>query len=423
VKRLTLLVVLCYLLVPAAVASAHPLGNFTINRFARVEVAGNRLYVRYVVDLAEIPTLQRVPVRISGLRVTVDGRPAVLRVTKTALAHPPGAAGLRTTRFQAILAGPVVRAGAHVGVDDRNYADRIGWKEIVFGAETRSTSDELRAYPKDLLQSPLDVTRASAELGPSQDRPPTLLTGAALAAPDRIADSGFASLVGRRHLSALVILGSLAVAVFWGAAHALSPGHGKTIVSAYLIGSRGTPWQAALLGLITTATHTAGVFALGGVTLLLSQWIVPDRLYPWLDLSAGLLVVGVGAAVLFGRARHARAHHHGHEHHHHHAHEQRSLVAVGISGGLLPCPSALVVLLAAISLHRVAFGMLLVVAFSVGLAVTITAVGLVAVLAQSAFGRLNGHGRLLSVLPALSALVIVVAGVAMVARALPKVSV
>jgi nickel/cobalt exporter len=422
VKRLPLLVVLCYLVFPAAVASAHPLGNFTINRFARIEVAGDRLYVRYVVDMAEIPTLQRVPVRIDGLRVTVDGKPAVLRVTKTALAHPRGAAGLRTTRFQAILAGPVVRAGARVAVNDRNYADRIGWKEIVFGAETRSTSDELRAYPKDLLRSPLDVTRASAELSPSHDGPPTLLAGKALAAPDRIADSGFASLVGRRHLGALVILGSLALAVFWGAAHALSPGHGKTIVSAYLIGSRGTPWHAALLGLITTATHTAGVFALGGVTLLLSQWIVPDRLYPWLDLSAGLMVVGVGAVVLFARARHARAHHHGHEHHHHHAHEQRSLLAVGISGGLLPCPSALVVLLAAISLHRVAFGLLLVVAFSVGLALAITAVGLAAVLAKSAFGRFDGRGRVLSMLPALSALVIVLAGVAMIARALPKVS-
>jgi ABC-type nickel/cobalt efflux system permease component RcnA len=423
VKRLVLLVMLCFLVIPTAAASAHPLGNFTINRFARIEVAGDRLYVRYVVDMAEIPTLQRVPVRIGGLRVTVDGQPAALRVTKTALAHPPGAAGLRTTRFQAILAGPVIRAGARVAVDDRNYASRIGWKEIVFGADTHSTSDELRAYPTDLLHSPLAMTRASGELSPTDERPPTLLAGNALA-PDRVADSGFASLVGRGHLSALVILGALALAVFWGAAHALSPGHGKTIVSAYLIGSRGTPWQAALLGLITTVTHTAGVFALGGVTLLLSQWIVPDQLYPWLDLSAGLLVVGVGAAVLFARARHARAHHHGHEHHHHaHAHDRRSLLAVGISGGLLPCPSALVVLLAAISLHRVAFGMLLVVAFSIGLAVAITAVGLVAVLAKSAFARFDGRGRLLSVLPVVSAIVIVLAGVAMVARALPKVSV
>jgi ABC-type nickel/cobalt efflux system permease component RcnA len=420
-KRLLLLVTLLFLLAPAG-AFAHPLGNFTVNRFARVEIAGDRLYVRYVVDMAEIPTLQRVPLRVGALRVSIDGHPVPLRIVRAALAHPQGAAGLRTTRFQAILAGPHVSRASRVTVDDGNYAGRIGWKEIVFGATTRSASDELRAYPKDLLSSPLDVSHASASLAPTRDAPPALLTGKALAAPDRVAESGFASLVGRRHLSALVILASLALAVFWGAAHALSPGHGKTIVSAYLVGSRGTPWHAALLGLITTATHTAGVFALGGITLLLSQWIVPDRLYPWLDLSAGLLVVGVGAAVLAARARHARAHHHGHEHDHHH-HEHRSLVAVGISGGLLPCPSALVVLLAAISLHRVAFGMLLVLAFSAGLALAITAVGLVAVLAKSAFGRFDGRGRLLAVLPAVSALVILLAGVAMVARALPKVSV
>jgi len=422
-KRLVLVVVSACALLAPAVASAHPLGNFTINKFARVEVSGHRVYIRYVVDMAEIPTLQRVPVSIGALHVTVDGKPVRLHVTRTALAHPLGAAGLHTTRFQAILAGPVVDGHVRVAVDDRNYSTRIGWKEIVFGATTKSASDELRAYPKNLLSSPLDVTRASAELSPTSDAPPVLLSGKALAAPDRVADSGFASLVARRHLSTLVILGSLALALFWGAAHALSPGHGKTIVTAYLVGSRGTPWHAALLGLITTATHTAGVFALGGVTILLSQWIVPDRLYPWLDLSAGLMVVGVGAAVLVGRARHAHAHHHGHAHHHHHHTDRRGLLAVGISGGLLPCPSALVVLLAAITLHRVAFGLLLVVAFSLGLALAITAVGLVAVMAKSAFSRFDGKGRALAVLPAVSALVIVLAGVAMVARALPKVSV
>ena len=154
-KRLILLAAACYLLVPAGVASAHPLGNFTINRFARVEVAGHRLYVRYVVDMAEIPTLQRVPIRIGALHVSVDGQPVALHVTKTALAHPKGAAGLRTTRFQALLAGPRVDRAATVSVDDRNYSGRIGWKEIVLGAKTRSASDELRAYPKDLLRSPL----------------------------------------------------------------------------------------------------------------------------------------------------------------------------------------------------------------------------------------------------------------------------
>jgi nickel/cobalt transporter (NicO) family protein len=194
------------------------------------------------------------------------------------------------------------------------------------------------------------------------------------------------------------------------------------------VGQRGTPRHAALLGLIVTATHTVGVFGLGVVTLVLSRFVVPDHLYPWLNLATGVLVVGIGVSVLVSRLRHRHAHGHGHVHdHHHHGHDQvaitrRSLVAVGVSGGLLPCPSALVVLLAAISLHRIAFGLLLIVAFSAGLALSITGIGLVAVLAKRAFGRLRFDGGLVGALPALSALVIVVAGVAMTLHALPKVT-
>jgi nickel/cobalt transporter (NicO) family protein len=244
--------------------------------------------------------------------------------------------------------------------------------------------------------------------------------GDAVRAADRVADSGFAALVARDDLGAWVILASLAVALFWGAAHALSPGHGKAIITAYLVGQRGTARHAALLGLIVTVTHTIGVFALGLVTLLLSRFIVPEQLYPWLNLVSGLLVVAIGASVLHARWHHRRHHHH---HHHHHEHDlsRRSLIAVGVSGGLLPCPSALVVLLAAISLHRIGFGLLLIVAFSAGLALTITAIGLVAVLARTAFRRLSFEGRALSLLPALSALVILAAGVAMTLHALPQV--
>jgi ABC-type nickel/cobalt efflux system permease component RcnA len=311
-----------------------------------------------------------------------------------------------------------------VTYEDTNYAGRIGWKEIVVGAKTRSESDDLRAYPKNLLQSPLDVTSVTGQLEPAGGSSPRLATGKTLEAPDRVADAGFASLIGRERLSALMILASLGAAFFWGMAHALSPGHGKTIVAAYLVGQRGTPWHAAALGLIVTATHTIGVFALGLITLALSQLIVPEQLYPWLNLVSGLLVVAIGAAVFRSRYRHRRAHAHGH-HHHDHEHAalgRRSLVAVGISGGLLPCPSALVVLLAAISLHRVAFGMLLIVAFSAGLALSITGIGLVAVFAKRLFRRASFEGRLVRLLPAASALVILAAGLAMTVRALPKVS-
>jgi nickel/cobalt exporter len=423
-----------------ALAAAHPLGNFTINRFSRIESPGPRLYVRYVLDMAEIPTFQagRIDTQAYARRIAqnahlvVDGRRTRLVPVRSALAHPLGAGGLHTTRLEVVLAGPDLHGRVSVAYDDNNYANRIGWKEIVVGTDTPSTSHELRAYPKDLLQSPLDTSSITTKLDPGNgpDIAPALSTGKSLEAPDRVADAGFASLVGRSHLSALVILASLAAALFWGAAHALSPGHGKTIVTAYLVGQRGTPRHAALLGLIVTITHTIGVFALGLVTLALSQFVVPDRLYPWLNLASGLLVVGIGASVFWARWRHRRAHAHGHRHHHHHYHAAgdgtgpgfRSLLAVGVSGGLLPCPSALVVLLAAISLHRVAFGLLLILAFSAGLALSITGIGLVAVLARRVFKRMSFEGRLIRLLPAASALVILAAGLAMTAHAVPKVS-
>ena len=438
-KMLVALAAVAALLAPA-VASAHPLGNFTINRFARVEVAGHQLYVRYVLDLAEIPTYQARQQGVDpavyaqrvarGLHVRLDGRPVTLRPVARAIAFPRGVAGLHTMRLEVILRGPTVARAERVAVHDTNYADHLGWREIVAGAETTSLSDELHAYPKSLLQSPLDTTSLSAVVGPTSDPVPRLSRATSLEAPDRVAESGFTRLIGHGHLSALVILFSLAAALFWGAAHALSPGHGKTIVTAYLVGTRGTPRHAALLGLITTVTHTIGVFALGGVTLALSAFIVPETLYPWINVVSGLLVVSVGIVVLTGRWRSGHTHtHEAHEHSHGahtHSHDHhevpqgtRGLVAVGISGGLLPCPSALVVLLAAISLHRVAFGMLLIVSFSVGLAVSITGIGLIAVVAKRAFGKLSMDSPTIRFLPAVSAFVIVLAGVVMTARAVP----
>jgi nickel/cobalt transporter (NicO) family protein len=427
-RKLAVLLVLAAALVAPVAAQAHPLGNFTINRFVRVEVAGHRLYVRYVLDMAEIPTFQARQEGVSpavyarrlaaGLNVTVHGRPAVLTPTAHALAFPMGVGGLHTMRLEAIFRGPRIDGATRVTVHDRNYADRTGWREIVVGATTPSLSAELRAYPKSLLQSPLARTRATATLSPTSDPAPGLTRGAALEAPDRVADSGFTRLIGRSHLSVLVILASLAAALFWGAAHALSPGHGKTIVTAYLIGKRGSAKDAALLGAIVTVTHTIGVFALGLVTLGLSQWIVPDRLYPWIDLVAGMMVVAIGITVLRSRFAHARAHRHAHEHHHH---SHKGLLAVGVSGGLLPCPSALVVLLAAISLHRLAFGLVLIVAFSIGLALSITGIGMAAVLAKKAFAKRSFDGLLIRALPALSAAVILAAGAVMTAHAIGKV--
>ena len=452
-RRLVLLACIALTLAAPAAALAHPLGNFTINRHSRIELSGDHLYVVYVLDLAEIPTFQARQTGIdarayarriaAGATVTIEGRPARLRAVKQVLAFPKGAAGLQTTRLEVVLAGPKLRGVSEVVYHDNNYADRIGWSEVVARATggahlldstvpATSKSDELRAYPKDLLQSPLRVTsaRLRVEAGERAGPTPRLSSGSTLQAPDRVADSGFTHLVARDRLSAGVIAISLLLALFWGAAHAFTPGHGKSIVAAYLVGSRGTPRHAVLLGLIVTVTHTLGVFALGIVTLALSQFILPADLYPWLNLASALLVVAVGLGVLRARIRsmaHARAHARGHAHHHHHTHEHiapegsglRGLIGVGVSGGLLPCPTALVVLLAAISLHRVGYGLVLIVAFSLGLAASVTGIGLVAVTAKRFFARKSFDGRLIRALPAISAVVVLGLGLAMTFRALP----
>ncbi len=436
----------------AGPASAHPLGNFTINRSAALELSGSRLYVTYVLDLAEIPTFQDRQAGIGvaqyvarirrGLHVAVGGRPVELDPLAQRLAHPRGQGGLRTTRVEVVLAGPLLRGTQPVELRDETYAGRIGWKEVVVTAShgasvvsstapATSRSARLRSYPRDLLSSPLDVTAASARLaaGGAPGPPPALSSGAALRAPDRVAEHGFTALVSRGRLSVGAVLVSLAIAAFWGAAHALTPGHGKALVAGYLVGTRGRPRDALLLGGTVTLTHTAGVFALGLVTLLLSRFVVPERLYPWLTLASGLLVVAVGASVLVSRVRRrgtggdarGHAHHDHHDHHDHHHQDEltsRGILGVGVAAGILPCPSALVVLLSAIALHRVGFGFLLILAFSVGLAATITGIGLVAVLARRAFVRVSLEGRLVRALPAVSALVILCVGVAITARAI-----
>jgi nickel/cobalt transporter (NicO) family protein len=445
-RRLLVLLAFVVALLAPGVAAAHPLGNFTVNRFSAVELSGRDVFVHYVLDLAEIPTYQEGDrVRAPGFAGVV-GRRLVLelggtRVSLVSLRHglseKPGAGGLPTLRFEVVFrAQPssMELSGERTLVfRDTNFADRIGWKEVVVRAErgariysssasSKSESDELRAYPTELLRSPLDVTSATArfEAGTGTGVAPAL---GETFAPER-ARGGFESLVGRGNLGAGVVLVSLLIAAFWGAAHALTPGHGKALVAGYLVGSRGQPRHAVLLGTVVTATHTAGVFAFGFVTLLLSRFIVPERLYPWLTLTSGLLVVAVAVSVFWSRWRHRKAHAQGSEHHHHHhaeRHDLRGLLGIGVAAGLLPCPSALVVLLSAIALHRVGFGLALIVAFSVGLAATITSIGLLAVLARRAFGRVSFDGPLVRALPAVSALVILAVGIGITVNALPEV--
>jgi ABC-type nickel/cobalt efflux system permease component RcnA len=245
----------------------------------------------------------------------------------------------------------------------------------------------------------------------------------------------------------------------WGAVHAFTPGHGKTVVAAYLVGDRGTARHAAFLGLTVTLTHTLGVFALGGVAIYLARYILPEALFPWLSVVSGLLVVVIGLSLFFSRsrgvfgvgsakARHTQVEHvdtdgththssGGHEHTHSHGghtHSHmpggggskvtwRSLLALGVSGGLVPCPAALVLLLSAISLGRLGFGMVLVVAFSVGLAVVLTGIGVLMIYARRLFERFSFEARVPRFLPVASGLVISLAGLAIVLGTLAKVGI
>jgi nickel/cobalt exporter len=266
---------------------------------------------------------------------------------------------------------------------------------------------------------------------------------------------GLIAMVQDAQLTPSTVLAVIMAAAIWGAAHALTPGHGKAIVAAYLIGGRATPWHAAFLGLTVTVTHTLGVFALGLIALFASHYIVPEQLYPWLGVVSGLIVIGIGTAILWRSIRalprgalasrdthhehhhssHSHSHDHDHDHHHdsghHHSHlppgtdgrpvTWRSLLALGISGGLLPCPSALVLLLTAVSLNRTAFGIVLVLAFSVGLAAVLTVVGLLFVKGSRLLERMPVAGRWTQAVPMVSALVICLIGMGVTAGALAEI--
>ncbi len=509
---------------PPPPAQAHPLGTFTINQYSRIEVGRDTINLRYVVDMAEIPALdeliaidtnrdetvsgaeqaayldRQASALVRGLRLSVSGSPAELRVAGQELAFPRPAGSLYTLRLALDLEASVTGAAQPIAIEyrDGNFADRIGWREIVVRpregvvlrdstAPTEDQSDELRAYPQDLLATPPDVREArfSVTLGapampqPAQNRVaavPALPTVPPVAASQparaRVGDA-VAALIAVKEPTAPLIVLALLLAFALGAGHALTPGHGKTIAAAYLVGARGTARHAIFLGLATTVTHTLGVFLLGFVTLFISNYILPEQLYPWLEAISGVLVVAIGLTLFRARLAgfvrrptatdhrppttdhhdhqasdqdqdhphdHNNGHKHLHEHHHDHDHGPhghshlppgadgqpvtwRSLLALGISGGLLPCPSALVVLLSAIALQRVAFGMLLIVAFSLGLASVLTGIGLALVYARRLFDNFPSDGRLLRILPIASAAFVTLAGLAITVGALGQVGV
>ena len=484
-KLFTFGMVIGLLWVLAAPAAAHPLGNFTTNSYSRIEVSTEDVTVNYVVDMAEIPTFQlqqREQVEsdqelkayaptyaaelLPGLALSVNGEPVLLRYVAADASYRAGQGGLKITRFGFVFRAALPEEEASLSFTDGNFEDKIGWREIVVlptgeqglvtsSAPTETISDELRVYPKDLLSDPLEVRTAEFQTRPGAGMPDGAAdTGGPDASGTGEFGGGFAKLI-EGELSLGVVLGAILLAVGFGALHAIGPGHGKTIMAAYLVGAAGKARQALIVGIAVSLMHTTSVVVLGLITLGASNLFAPEDVFPWLSFASGLIVLGLGGWLLQSRIKarlaarratraHQHDHTHGHDHDHDHDHDHpaedgvahshggtthshaappgvnalswKGLGAIAVSGGLLPSPTALVVLLGAVALDRVAFGVALVAAFSVGLAGALTIVGIFVLRARDfAFRRLGS--RVGTTLPLFSAAAILMVGLFLTTQA------
>lgn len=531
-------------------ARAHPMGNFSINHYARFVAKSDHLSLRTILDFAEIPTAERMPqldpngdqlisaaekraflrseiARIArGYAVQINGAKAPLKLQVPRLELRPGAGGLQTLRILADwkIALPPAQT-LRVTFRDSNFEGRNGWMEIVarggagrriansnVGAQERSR--ELTRFPAGNAVVAPRQRQASFSLikGGGAGRENVIAAApeseSAALANTQTPQNRFTQSIAAKQLTLGTWLGGLLAALAFGAVHALSPGHGKTMVAAYLVGSRGTPRHAVLLGFVVTVTHTLGVFALGFGLLFASQYVLPERLFPILSAASGLLIFGVGLWLFMSRYQDLKSgHSHGNHSHFHpvtpiadsttliadsaiptvgsatstansstvivesatpiadsataivesstaiadstiavedanyahshgdhtHSHGGRAhshavpegpitlktLVALGISGGIVPCPEALVVLLAAVKLQRIGYGMLLILAFSLGLAAALIAIGLFVVAARERFSRSPGSKSavLTRYLPLGSAAAITVIGIILTLQA------
>jgi nickel/cobalt exporter len=520
-RALAALIAVAAVLVVPALASAHPLGNFTINHYAGIRVEPDRILLDVVIDQAEIPTFQaRLGFDTDGdgevsddeanvgretactalrpdLSLTVDGVAQGLVLDEAGLTFPPGVGGLSTMRmvceFAATMAAPL-GAGSQVGYADASSPDRLGWREIVVTGSgvsvaaadgdlrTTSTSGRLTKYPTNLLtQAPEDkaVTIVVTPGGPTlaavdipdatplagavpvavasqppgrphaTDMAPASTVAAAPAAaaagsvPGGVGSGDLPSIFRSADLSPFVLLVSILTAAALGAGHALTPGHGKTLMAAYLVGTRGTPLHAAGLGLSVTLSHTLGILVLAALVVGAGGILPPDVVVKSAPVIAAVSIVAIGGWMLIGEARrrwrirvaaqaHQHAHDHGDAHDHDHGHDQapdpahghdhpdvtattehshggvshshlpptgttiswRSLFVLGLAGGLIPSTSALLILLGSIAAGRPAFGFVLVVAFGLGMALVMGGIGLALVLARGRLDRVDAGSRL-----------------------------
>jgi ABC-type nickel/cobalt efflux system permease component RcnA len=485
-------------LVPMA-ASAHPLGNFTVNQFSGITVRNDGVDVAYILDMAEIPTAQLLAQLASdetallsppaaesyrrsecdslrsGLILHIGAGAPALALTASSLSFPAGAAGLHTLRLTCRFTATAPTVSTSVTYANHNFDGRVGWREVTaVGSSARlaasdvpdaSPSAQLTAYPADLLTSPLDVRSAAmtvvAGAGGGAGAGAGVPAGPAGILPRGVDQftTAFVSLIARQDVDVAFVALALGLALILGGVHAFAPGHGKTLMAAYLVGQRGSLRHAAALAGSVTVTHTIGVLALG-IALSVSTAFAPTQVYPLLGLASGLIVVGIGVSLLVRawRARSARTgsppvghehsaalghpgtpgHSDGHVHHHHggrsHSHDPpvpgapklRGVLAIGFAGGLVPSPSALVVLIGGIALHRTWFAVLLVVAYGVGMGLVLTGTGVALRHARTLIdrriaARRSTRGapllaRLAGVVPVLTAAVVVTVGLGLTLR-------
>ena len=513
-----LLAVVCVLL-GASVAAAHPLGNFTINHYAGIRVEPERLVLDIVVDQAEIPTFQArqeldadddgelsatelETARLEGCRdlggsltvVVADG-PLEPRLTMAGLAFPPGDGGLSTMRLVCGFDVPFateLEPNTRIAFGDGSFAGRIGWREIVVEAsgvslspvegELRegSVSARLTSYPEARLQQALvdeSIVFQASPGGPERPAEPipdaspvaagdpdpapsAVPAGGAVAAgavPGGVAGE-IPALFQTAEITPVVLLASLLVAAGLGAGHALTPGHGKTLMAAYLVGTRGTPAHALGLGLSVSVSHTLGILVLAAVVVGAQGLLAPDLVVRVAPVVAALTIVAIGAWMLVSEVRrrartnglvahthgaghghgdHEAAHDHGDQHadaaHSHggHAHSHlpapgstitwRSLFVLGLAGGLIPSTNALLILLGSIAAGRPSFGFVLVVAFGLGMALVMAGVGLLLIAARGRLDRFGGRsvvGRVRGWIPLGAAVLVLALGVWLTVQAL-----
>lgn len=470
----------------AAPASAHPLGNISINQAHQLTFRQDRVDDVALLDEAEIPTLQAKPARdrdddgvlsaaelaayadaacpriADGLKLRVASRLVTWTVTGARAEQLAGAAGLFTTRTECALTARVdLSHRTDVSVDNKNHEGRVGWREFTVRGDgiafdrsdvpRTSPSDGLRSYPADLLSNPLDMRGIDLTTQPGDDSSVPPAPRHAPGPVDRAyaaVQARFDRLVGADEVTVTAGVLATLLAVLLGASHAALPGHGKTIMAVHLAtrgadGRRQGVRDAVTVGATVTATHTAGVLATGAL-LTASTSVTGESVMRWLGLASGLLVVAVGGSLLRGavaarRAKPAAAdakqpehayagtghtpHNHRHPHTHgpaghHHPHpptDRRALIGMGVVGGLVPSPSALVVLLGTIALGHTLFGVLLVLAYGVGMAAVLTAAGLLLVRFRPRI-TVRPH-RVFAYAPILTAAFIILVGTVLAYRA------